>query len=348
MIATHPAIRFGGRLTGLVCALVLSAPVCATNITMQTPLGLVHIELFDQAAPVTVANFLKYVTDGDYENTFIHRSDPGFVIQGGGFTFINDKAVAVPTDPAILNEPGLSNVRGTLAMAKTPGNPNSATSQWFFNLADNSSSLDTSEGGFTVFGKVTGNGMEVVDAIAALKVWNAGPPFNELPLINFSNTGPIAFENLVMTDITIDNNFLINAGLNDAWFDPATPGQGFFINVFPGSSQVFLAWFTYDTERPGETVTANLGDPGHRWLTAFGDYLGNKAELDIEMTQGGVFNAAIPAPTQTLDGTIILEFSDCETGTVSYDIPSINRQGVIPIQRIALDNVARCEQLASQ
>jgi hypothetical protein len=143
-------------------------------------------------------------------------------------------------------------------------------------------------------------------------------------------------------------DFHINAGLNDAWFDPATPGQGFFVTVFPDIGQLFLAWFTYDTERPPEDVQALLGEPGHRWLTAFGSYADNRAVLDIEVTKGGVFDASDPAPSQDLDGTIILEFSNCNAATVSYDIPSVDRQGVIPIERIALDNMPLCESLQTQ
>jgi hypothetical protein len=71
--------------------------------------------------------------------------------------------------------------------------------------------------------------------------------------------------------------FRINSGLNGAWYNPDTAGQGVFISVFPDSGQIFLAWFTYDMERPPESVSANLADPGHRWLTAFGAYDGNQA-----------------------------------------------------------------------
>ena len=142
--------------------------------------------------------------------------------------------------------------------------------------------------------------------------------------------------------------FQINAGLNDAWFDPGTPGQGFFISVFPNSGVIFLAWFTYDTERPPGSVTAILGEPGHRWLTAFGAYADNLAALDIEVTSGGIFNSPVPAPGQVLDGTITLEFHDCNSATLTYDIPSAGTQGQIEIQRIALDNVAFCESLSGQ
>jgi len=144
---------------------------------------------------------------------------------------------------------------------------------------------------------------------------------------------------------TEEHGFEMNAGLNDAWFNPATNGQGFFVNVFPQIGKMFLAWFTYDTERPGNAVESNLGDPGHRWMTAFGDFAGHEAVLDIEKTTGGVFNASEPAPVQVPDGTITVDFEDCSNGTINFDITSINQQGEVPIQRIALDNVALCEEL---
>ena len=142
--------------------------------------------------------------------------------------------------------------------------------------------------------------------------------------------------------------FAINPGLNDAWWNPATPGQGFFITVFENAGVMFLAWFTYDTERPAEAVQANLGEPGHRWLTAIGPYDGDTAVLDIELTQGGVFDMAEPVPAQDPDGQIVLEFSDCTAALLSYEITSANLQGEIPIERIALDNVESCQSLAVQ
>jgi len=144
--------------------------------------------------------------------------------------------------------------------------------------------------------------------------------------------------------------FSINAGLNDAWYNPATSGQGFFITVFPDLGSVSLAWFTYDTELPAETAQANLGDPGHRWLTAFGPIMGNQVLMNIEMTSGGLFDT--PTVIQRTDppgsdGTIVLTFTSCNSGTVEYDIPSIDRQGTVPIQRVADDNIALCEALNS-
>jgi plastocyanin len=137
----------------------------------------------------------------------------------------------------------------------------------------------------------------------------------------------------------------INAGLNDSWFNPATGGQGFFITVFPDDGTMFLAWFTYEVERPPGDVTAMLGEPGHRWLTAFGPYVGDTATLEIELTQGGVFDASPPAPTQGPDGTMTVVFSDCNTGQVIYDITSVQLTGNVPIRRIANDNIPVCEAL---
>jgi hypothetical protein len=144
-------------------------------------------------------------------------------------------------------------------------------------------------------------------------------------------------------------NFQINAGMNDAWFNPATNGQGMLIAVFPATKELFLAWFTYDTERPPEDTTAILGEPGHRWLTALGPYEGDTANLTIYVTSGGVFDAAEPATSTDPagDGTMTLEFADCTEGLLKYEITSLGISGEIPIQRVTPDNVALCETLAS-
>jgi surface protein len=142
--------------------------------------------------------------------------------------------------------------------------------------------------------------------------------------------------------------FKINAGLNDAWYDPATDGQGFFITVFPDLGAVSIAWFTYDTELPPMDATANLGDAGHRWMTAAGLYSGNQAVMNIVMTSDGLFDTATDVQRTDppgSDGTFILTFDSCNSGTVEYDIPSISMTGIVPIQRVAGDNIALCEAL---
>lgn len=150
--------------------------------------------------------------------------------------------------------------------------------------------------------------------------------------------------------VTESDNFGINAGLADAWFNPLTNGQGFLITVFTQIGQMFVAWFTYDVERPTDDIEAILGDPGHRWLTAQGPYAGDTATLTIYVTEGGVFDATDPPANNDGmgDGTMSIEFADCTEGLVTYEIPSLNLSGEIPIQRITDDNVALCETLADQ
>jgi len=180
-----------------------------SGVRLTTVLGDIDIALYDQRKPITVANFKNYIDSGRYfttdpttlqpASTFVHRSVPGFVIQGGGFFStvnpadpVHVQPTAVLTFPAIQNEPGISNTRGTIAMARLT-DPNSATSQWFINLADNGgppNNLDTLNGGFTVFGRVLGDGMTVVDAIAALPIFNFGAPFDFLPLRNYTSGLP--------------------------------------------------------------------------------------------------------------------------------------------------------------
>jgi len=161
---------------------------------------------------------------------------------------------------------------------------------------------------------------------------------------NSNNTG---VDNVAITVVPADANddFLINEGLNDAWFNPLTPGQGFFITVFPDLQTLFVAWFTFETERPPADIEAMLGEPGHRWLTAFGPYSGDSALLDVELTRGGLFNSAEPAVTQVLDGTLEIDFDGCNSGTIRFEITSADISGEIPIERIALDNVPFCEEL---
>jgi hypothetical protein len=139
---------------------------------------------------------------------------------------------------------------------------------------------------------------------------------------------------------------IINPGLNDAWFNPDTPGQGFFVNVFGDSGNVFLAWFTFDANRPAPEVTPTLGAPGQRWLTAFGTFQGAQATLDVSNTRGGRFDRPDPVPASETVGRLTLGFEDCAAGTVAYEFPELGLAGEIPIRRVADDNTALCEILA--
>jgi peptidyl-prolyl cis-trans isomerase A (cyclophilin A) len=157
-----------------------AAGVAASNastlntVCMLTTQGEIVVELEAAKSPITVANFLKYVTANRYDNTLYHRVVAGFVIQGGGYT-ADGTAVATYAPITLESNNGLSNVRGTIAMART-SDPNSATSQFFFNTVDNSACLDRGKtvcdatgNGYAVFGRVI-SGLDTIDKIAAVPV----------------------------------------------------------------------------------------------------------------------------------------------------------------------------------
>ena len=158
-------------------------------VSLNTNYGSIVIELFEAQTPITVDNFLNYVNDGDYVGTFFHRSGPDFMIQGGGFattstTFTSTaQFYEIGTDAAIVNESGLSNLRGTVAMARTE-DLDSATSQFFVNTVDNlflDASSSTARDGYTVFGQVLD--MTTANEIEALPVdYSNASPYGELPV----------------------------------------------------------------------------------------------------------------------------------------------------------------------
>ena len=141
--------------------------LAGTKVSIETSMGNIIVELEDEKAPVTVTNFLSYVDSGFYTNTIFHRVIDGFMIQGGGFTTDVRRKQG---NPPIQLEAGLSNTRGAIAMARSQS-PNSASSQFFINLVDNTN-LDTYGGGYAVFGRVIG-GMETVDAIGKVRTKRA-------------------------------------------------------------------------------------------------------------------------------------------------------------------------------
>lgn len=232
-----------------VAALVAFAPSVATAATIirfETSLGDFDVQMFDASMPRTVTNFLHYVTNNKFDGSVVHRNsdtaDPvtrDFVIQGGGY-YLHDPTGAattisytnVATIAPIADEPGggvtgSSNVRGTIAMAKS--GPNTVTSQWFINQGNNSF-LDSplrSDGGFSAFGMVLGNGMSVVDAIGDLQLppdfgFSIGSPFNDLPLRNFSGNSitqvrvanTVTIEDVRVLDLSpgdFDRNGTVNA-----------------------------------------------------------------------------------------------------------------------------------------
>ena len=161
-------------------------------------MGTFDVHMFDAIAPQTVANFRFYADAGHYVDSIFHRSVPDFIIQSGGFAYTDAGgmvSVFKRPDFIVENEPSL-NVRGTLAMAKLAGDPNSASNGWFINLADNAD-LNTQNGGFSPYGEVVGTGMDVADAIAGLPIWAFNEPFGDLPLIGYSSGQPVVQDHFV-------------------------------------------------------------------------------------------------------------------------------------------------------
>ncbi|MCX6960773.1 MAG: peptidylprolyl isomerase [Verrucomicrobia bacterium] len=231
------------------------------------PLGFT-LQLYPTNAPKTVANFLAYVNDGAYENMLIHRSVPNFIIQTGGYTNggnTNNWNTPIATWTNIVPcEYGISNLRGTVAMALVGTDSNSATDQWFVNLANNSSTLDATNTvkiplygtngtinfvpnpPFTVFAQVIGNGMQVVDAIAQLPTIDLGAGFETLPLL--SNAATIA--NLItIKRVATLPYFSLSSDPNSY----ATQVNGTNLTVTyvggttPPSNPVTISVFAYDT-----------------------------------------------------------------------------------------------------
>jgi len=187
-----------------------------------TSLGNIDVVLTPGNAPMTVANFINYVNAGAYNNSIIHRSVPGFVFQGGGFQYLNGSVVTTPTNPPVVNEFNVSNTTGTIAMAKLGTDPNSATSQWFFNLANNGTSadaLDTTDGGYTVFGNVTSATLKVLNSIASVPIFDCSGDGGICPLTTTNsafNTLPLSNSNYVLVTSILPVPTISQAGVESA------------------------------------------------------------------------------------------------------------------------------------
>jgi cyclophilin family peptidyl-prolyl cis-trans isomerase len=226
-------------LIGMLSVQLGASRAEARIVRFQTSSGNVDVRLYETATPNSVANFMNYVNANRYVGTFIHRvpqqptgGTSNFVVQGGGFLLNNSifAAAGIVTNPPIGDEPGISNIRGTLSFAK---NAQGATSQWFFNIGDNSF-LNAQN--FTAFGRVLGNGMSVVDAINNLQTVNAsvaenapGEDFDEIPVRNLQqvlNQNDITSNEAVMvTGVSVlnlpagdyDGNGIVNNADYSVW-----------------------------------------------------------------------------------------------------------------------------------
>lgn len=229
-----------------------------TVVRFNTSLGFFDAELLDEDAPLTVANYLAY-TDGD-SNAIIHRSAKfqsggDFVIQGGGFQVVDGQRSAIDTNDPVENEfnPANSNLRGTISTALQANSPDSATNQWFVNLADNTF-LDNAQ--HVVFGRVIGTGMDVADAIADLPRFNLGGVYSEAPLRDYE-----FFANEITGTVSVTQGSFTMTGEGTLFTQELEVGQPIQVRENGVSAGTFqIAEITSDTELtlssvPGQTVT---------------------------------------------------------------------------------------------
>ena len=291
----------------------LSDPDVTDSIfEFQTVLGSFNVQMYDAAAPITVANFAAYAHGGDYDDSFIHRSvttaSAGVdVIQGGGYWIDNMSIEEVASRGTILNEPGISNLRGTIAMARIGGQVNSATSEWYFNLLDNTA-LDGIDEGFTVFGEVMGDGMDVVDVIAALTIWDASsvhPVLTDVPLIDYVD-GPLQVNHLVMlptiqrlSPLTFEVTANSNPGLVTATIHP----DGYLaLDYAPeahGEATITLLATDADEDTVETTFTVTVNDvPDPPTLTTVDPLAGASRNLAFTVTWQMLADAADEADAE--------------------------------------------------
>lgn len=275
-LKTHLVVAFACCFAGLLGA---NAPLRAQSsqdpvYVFHTNLGDINVQLFPDVAPKTVANFLTYVNSGAYNGTIFHRSVPGFVIQSGGYNYKNNTLNTIPTNAPVVNEFHLSNVRGTIAMAKLGSDPNSATDQWFFNESDsNAANLDSQNGGFTVFGKIVDSaGLAVMDRIAAVPTYNfgGGDPNSllaQLPVIDYQQGQPVAADQLVtVSSITAASNWSATS------ISAAADGSNRLLWSQPNGAASF--WTINSTG-------------SIKYSATFGPYAGWRATKIVAMANGG-------------------------------------------------------------
>ena len=292
-------------------------------VHVETTQGDIHIQLYDQAAPLTVANFLSYADADLYNGTFFHRAVTGFVLQGGGFRFNGGNTEHIPTFPPVVNEfsPTRSNVRGTVAMAKVGGDPNSATSEFFFNVANNGepppNGLDYQNGGFTVFGNVLFGNMSLVDGIMNL------PRVGNVPVAD-------AGAGVTSSNVVRINSVEAEQGTDVTYAATSSNPGAVGVAVVNGQLQL-----TYGSSPGVSTVTVSATDAFGNTVTdtftvgvgATEVVVGNGGARQLQFADSdGTFNTISVTggtATVTLVGTDLVTTPGGTTTTVTGTIPGI-------------------------
>lgn len=333
------------------------------TVTLQTNVGDISLEMRADVAPGSVANFLKYVTDGDYTNAIFHRLVPGFVLQGGGFT--SDPALlcgagctiddvdesqfdVIPTDDSIDNEFNLSNLRGTVAMAKLGTGPDTATNQFFVNLADNSGNLDNQNGGFTVFAQVVD--MTVPDTIAEFPTGNLESIFPDTeprvrlqaisaaPLLVDENEDisvvrieAIVGEGVVQGTLRLDSNVNGTADTGDG------PMVGY---------DVFLDFDDDGVRDSNEPISTTDSDGVYEFLADPGDYSVRIATAsDYTEVSAATATAELGAVTTDYDVAQVYQGTSFHNDVVPTDVNAMN--GTQPLDALLVINELMLREYSS-
>jgi uncharacterized protein (TIGR03437 family) len=291
---------------GLLALLASMLP--AQLVRFSTNLGDMDVTLLPESAPATVQNFLNYVNRGDYNNTFVHRSvkynpDAGSyigVIQGGGYRWENGQAVAIRADAAVPNEFKVSNARGTIAMAKLSNGPDTATNQWFFNVVNNSSSLNTDNGGYTVFGRIANAaGLTVMDRIGAIRTYAFSSPFGQFPLLDFTEGATVTEANLIVlksitivdtTPAVLDHGIISASGYGALPFAAAGSYIEIYGSYLAGTTRAWSTADFHDGDAP--TALSNVsvtvdGRPAYVYSISPG-------QVNVQVPAGVTANTSVP------------------------------------------------------
>jgi cyclophilin family peptidyl-prolyl cis-trans isomerase len=329
--------------------------VTGPTVLVRTSNGNIPMELLDSVAPATAANFLRYVNGNVYNGTLFHRTVTNFIDQAGGF---NTDGSAITNFGMIQNEFHVSNTRGTVAMVKLPGNPNSASNQWFINLADNSGTLDSQNGGFTVFAQVLYNGMAVADAINQLPTVDASQltsalpakPDDPLPVQNAA--GGVAASNLVeISSAAVVPSLAFNATSDDPTLVSASIApDGHTLALSYAAGQTGIAHIAVTaTDLGGGSVTqnfqVNVGVSGDLLTVVVGK--GAAKMVAVKQSDGTLVNISLKGPgmanvqvlgdglqqTQDKNGTILVSgdaasvFNLVTTGTTMATSLNVTTKG---------------------
>lgn len=313
-------------------------------VQVSTSMGNFTLELFRDTAPKTVENFLAYVESGAYQNAVFHRSVPGFIVQTGGFT-VGSNLPAIPTNLPVVNEYNRSNLRGTVAMAKLGGDPDSATSQWFVNLADNSENLNNQNGGFTVFARVMEGGMAAWDAIAALPRYHLGGAFTDLPLQNVAEGQEnIQLANLVSITRTVASPFYASSSNPLAFLATMDGNRVRLLPSVEAAKGAVITILTKNAQGNSTQTTFPVVFGGSRTFTGFIEGEGFPKFLSLTISKSGAFTGVFENGSAqrrfrgkfawpTL-GPVALQLAGNQTLTLNY----LSNQGKIAAALVAPGN----------